>query len=194
MKEFDQLLQTLPASDPWVCEALVREYYSYIYRLAYSILGDPDEAEDASQETFIHAFASLDRYQVGTNLKSWLSTIAVNLCRDQLRRHRTRQTLQGVLQTVERITRRQSSPEEAALHNEQANTLWQAVKGLDEKHRLPIILRFVHGLPAREIAEILHVSEGTIHSRLHYAIRKLQVKLKDLNGFSLSGLQDGGME
>lgn len=177
MPDVDRLLQHIPASDPQVSEALVEAHYAYIYRLSLSILGDPDEAEDAAQETFIHAILKLDRYQAGTYLKSWLSTIAVNTCRDMLRRRKARQALEGVLQALRLQTSHIPTPEETAVQNEGHAQLWQAVQALDEKHRLPVLLRYVHGLPVHEIAEVLSLSEGTVHSRLHYAVRKLQERL-----------------
>lgn len=66
------------------------------------------------------------------------------------------------------------TPEEAASGNEAERQLWNAVDRLDEKHRLPIILRYTYDLSASEIAETLGISEGTVYSRLHYAREKIQ--------------------
>lgn len=70
----------------WV--ALVGEHQGAIFRLAYLILGDPDEAEDVAQETFIRAFRSLERFDEDRSLKPWLLRIASNLSRNQLRSSR----------------------------------------------------------------------------------------------------------
>ena len=70
-----------------------------------------------------------------------------------------------------------ASPEEAAAQNEAHRQLWQAVDSLDEKHRLPVILRYVHELTVAEIAASLGTNEGTIHSRLHYARKALLDRL-----------------
>ena len=61
--------------------------------------------------------------------------------------------------------------------NQIHSELWKSVQALDEKHRLPVILKFVHGMSAVEIAESLQISEGTVYSRLHYAIHKLRERL-----------------
>ena len=162
-------------------ERLVREQYPYIRRLALSILDDggPDpaaEAEDAAQETFITAYRALAGFRGGSSLKTWLTAIAVNTCRGRLRKRKLRQALHTTLTVLHRAERL-ASPEEAAAQNEADRMLWQAVDSLDEKHRLPVILRYVHQLTVPEIAVSLGTSEGTVHSRLHYARKTLQDRL-----------------
>lgn len=182
MSDIELLLQQTSPADPRLFEAILQEYYGPVYRLAYSILNDPDEAEDAAQIAFIRAYQNLDRYRPGTNFRAWLFTIAVNSARDLLRRQKTRRGLQNFVQSVFHLEAQPESPENTTLVNEQNRALWQTVQKLDDKHRLPILLRFVHGLPIQEIAAILETNEGTIHSRLHYAIRKLQTLLNDEPG------------
>jgi RNA polymerase sigma-70 factor, ECF subfamily len=177
MSDFDHLLRRLPPDDPRLLETLVQEHYASVYRLALSILGDADEADDAAQETFIQAGQHLDRYQPGTQIKSWLAAITVNTCRGLLRKRRARQRLEEVLRAVRLISARPRSPEDLAVDVEGDEGLRRAVQGLDEKHRLPVILRYVHGLPVREVAAILNQPEGTIHSRLHYAHEKLRAEM-----------------
>jgi RNA polymerase sigma-70 factor (ECF subfamily) len=162
-------------------ERLVREHYPYIRRLALSILddGSPDpaaEAEDAAQETFITAYRALPGFRGGASLKTWLTAIAVNTCRGRLRKRKLRQALHVTLTGLHR-SERLASPEEAAAQNETHRQLWQAVDSLDEKHRLPVILRYVHQLTVPEIAASLGTNEGTVHSRLHYARKTLLDRL-----------------
>ena len=107
-------------------------------------------------------------------MKAWLSTIAVNNCRDRLRKRKRQQANLAEWEFLESCRHKGFSPEEAAIKSESDSNLWALVNNLGEKHRIPIILRYVHDLPIREIAEILRIREGTVHSRLHYAIRKLQ--------------------
>ena len=162
-------------------EILVRDHYAYLERLCLSILEDEQEAQDAIQETLLRALLHQAKFQPGTSLKSWLTTIAVNLSRDMLRRRSARQRLQGVLHLVGLASASRTSPEEAAISSERDRALWQLVRGLGEKHRLPLVLRYAHSLPVSEIAQMLGLSEGTVHSRLHYATRKLQQRM-DVDG------------
>jgi RNA polymerase sigma-70 factor (ECF subfamily) len=159
-------------------EALVHTHYDAIYRLALSILADADEAEDAVQETFIAADRALDQYRGQSSIKTWLFAIAINQCRQMLRRRKRRQTLADAWQAARLLLPRPSLPEDAVSKTETAVVLRQAVAELKEKHRLPIILRYAHNMTAPEIAQILQISEGTVHSRLHYARRELRHKLE----------------
>jgi len=154
-------------------ESLVREHYTYIRRLALSILDDGGaeasaEADDAAQETFITAYRSLAGFRGRSSLKTWLTSIAVNACRARLRKRKLRQALQTTLRGLH-LSERLASPEETAVQQEAHRHLWRAVDSLDEKHRLPVILRYVHEMSVPEIAASLGTNEGTIHSRLHYA-------------------------
>lgn len=158
-------------------EALVYTYYDAIYRLALSILADVDEAEDAVQETFIAADRALDQYRGHSSLKTWLFAIAINQCRQMLRQRQRRQTVANAWETARSLLARSTLPEETMAYTETADYLRQAVAELKEKHRLPIILRYTHDLTAPEIAQILQISEGTVHSRLHYARRELRQKM-----------------
>lgn len=157
--------------------AMLEQYYASLHFLAYSILSDPDLADDAVQEAIIRALDRIESYQVGSNMHAWLSAIVVNQCRDMLRRMKTRQRVQDVLQRFKINRTPQHSTEDRLLSNEAKQDLWSAVNTLNDKHRLPIILRYVHNYNAREIAQILGTREGTIHSRLHYACRQLQRQL-----------------
>jgi RNA polymerase sigma-70 factor (ECF subfamily) len=160
-------------------EELVQQYYAYLHRLAFSILDDDQEADDAAQESLLRALKNLDRLQAETNMKSWLSIITVNIARDMLRRRAARQRLNNLLVWGGILPSHQESPEKAVITSESRSLLWQAVSELDEKHRLPVLLRYLHDLNINEIARALGTNEGTIHSRLHYAIRKLQARLGD---------------
>jgi len=164
-------------NDAAVIEEIVKQYYATMYRVAVSILGDPDEAKDATQDTFIAATTKLDQYQVGTNFKAWLYTIGVNTCRGYLRKRKTRESLTNVLMSIQSFAARPPGPEESVLQDEIRSQLWAQVDKLSEKHRITVILRTMHGLSIREIAQIMQVKEKTVYTRLYDAYRKLRKQL-----------------
>lgn len=129
----------------------------------------------------MRALRNWKRFEPGSDLKSWLATIAVRLCRDRLRRRQARQRLQGILENLH-LASQPPSPEEVLISGESRRTLWAAVQALDEKHRLPLVLRYVNGMTASEIALALDLPEGTVHSRLHHAILKLGSRLEGWKG------------
>jgi RNA polymerase sigma-70 factor, ECF subfamily len=174
-------------------EDLIRSYYPAVMRLALSILDDGspagasvlDEAEDAAQETFIAAARTLDDYRGNASPKTWLFAIAINNCRTRLRRRRAYQALNRTLFAVQRIFGNEDGrdpsagdPEYLAECCERDAQLWAVVDGLDEKHRTVVVLRYVHELTTVEIAQVLNITEGTVHSRLHYARQKLAGQLR----------------
>ena len=192
MTNLDDLIRRSTSGDQQVYEALMVEYYNFIFRLSLSILGEPCEADDAAQETFIRAMTHLSGYQTGGNLKSWLAHIAVNFCRDRLRRLKTRnRLLELLIPGTRQAAQAAPSPEETVVRSERQQILYDCVQSLGEKHRLPILLRYVHGMPIAEIAQVLQLSEGTVHSRLHYAHLKLRDRLKGFDLESSNRIEEG---
>ena len=172
-----QWLRQCREGDPLAIERLVQTHQTEVYRLALSILDDPDEAEDAAQEVFVSALRSLDSFRGDASLKTWLFSITINVCRSRYQRDKSRARLRQVLQSLFRSD--QTGPESEAIQHEADSALWQAVRALDEKHRIPVILRYYHELPIDEIAEMLGVPIGTVHSRLNHARERLHTRLKD---------------
>lgn len=175
----DNLLLSRAAGDPAIVEAMVRDYRAPVYRLALSILHDTNDAEDAVQDIFVRAALALSRYQVGTNFKAWLYTIAVNTCRDYLRKRAARATLNQAWNAIQSFAARPPDPEASAIQNESRARLWQLVDQLSEKHRLAVILRLVHDLSIQEISQILEINEKTAYSRLYDAFKKLRQRIKN---------------
>jgi RNA polymerase sigma-70 factor (ECF subfamily) len=169
--------EQIESGDPSIlAEFLVEQHYPYLYRLAVSILEDEDEADDAAQETILRALSHWQDSPCREGQRSWLSAIAINHCRDRLRRRRTSQKVVQFLQVLHSNSK-DPSVEELVDRNQSHSNLWETVQSLDEKHRLPVILRFMHGLSAAEIAKLLQINEGTVYSRLHYAMGKLRQSL-----------------
>jgi len=172
-------LEQCREGDSCAIEQMVRYYQKDVYRLALSILDDHDEAEDGTQETFLAALRALDSFREGAAFKTWLFSIAINVCRSRLRREKNRKRVLQVLQDLFRSQGKNEPPEGRAAQNEADNQLWRVIQMLDEKHRIPLILRYFHDLPAADISQILNIPPGTIHSRLNHAREKLRVLLKE---------------
>jgi RNA polymerase sigma-70 factor, ECF subfamily len=159
-------------------DELVVQYYDTLVHLATSVLGDAAEAQDAAQETLIAAANALHRYRGESSLKTWLFAIALNVCRKHLRRRRGRTLLTGVLEKLHIHSPHAPTAEQAVDQSLAGQALWAAVNALSEPYRLPILLRYLHGLSVREIAHMLNTSESAISVRLHHARRTLHERLK----------------
>jgi len=176
--EIDQLIARCRAGDEEAVSRLVKDNQAAIFRLGLSILDDPAEADEATQETFLAALRNLGSYRGGASLRTWLFAIAINVCRGRLRRRRSWQRMQTVLLGKWLGEEQSVQPEAVSAQREQADMVWQAVQDLGEKHRLPVILRYYHDLPVAEIAGVLGISEGTVHSRLSIARDRLRGALQ----------------
>ena len=157
---------------------LIQDHQLGVFRLALSILDDPSEANEATQDTFIAALNALRSYRESSSFKAWLYTIALNTSRSRLRKRKARERLQHRLTAIFHVqTQRPPTLEDALIGNEEDAALRKALETLGEKHRIPIILRYYHELSVSEIAEILKIKEGTVHSRLSIARERLRVEL-----------------
>lgn len=158
-------------------EALVRRHQEPAFRLAYLILGDAAQAEDVTQEAFIRAYRHIDKYDPTRPFRPWLFAITANLARNQIR------SVGRYLAAVQRLINRQ--PERIKKHNPehvenkisrrwQSQTMWHAIQRLDGKDQQIIFLRYYLDLPVAETASTLGIAEGTVKSRLHRALSRLQ--------------------
>ena len=175
-----ELLAQCRAGDRVAVEQLVRDYQPQLFRLALSILDDGSQngsadAQEVTQDALLAALRSLDSYRGEAKLSTWLYSITVNLCRNHIR---TRQRRERVRNLFERLTTpiedAPSQPEDVIIRKQADYSLFSIVQSLNEKHRLPIILRYYHNCSVAEIAQILDIPEGTVHSRLNTARKKVR--------------------
>lgn len=171
--ESDLIRRALEGSEAaW--EALMCAHQEPVFRFAYLLLGDADEAADAAQETFIRAYRALERFDLDRPLRPWLLAIAANLARNR------RRSLGRYLAAVQRLGRRQEAPpgnhpiEELSAERLQAQLLWQAVRRLDPDAQQLLYLRFFLDLSIEETAQVLGVAPGTVKSRSHRAVARLR--------------------
>ncbi|MFN8440566.1 MAG: RNA polymerase sigma factor [Caldilineaceae bacterium] len=157
--------------------ALVRQYQTIVFRFAWLLLDDADEADDVAQETFIRAFRSLDSFDLERPLRPWLLQIAKHLASNR------RRSLRRYVAALGRWLRHQSAElDDPIVHYSQvavADELRQAVQRLDEADQEVIYLRYFLELSVAESAEALNVAPGTIKSRLSRALNRLRSVVAD---------------
>jgi len=117
-------LEQCREGDSLAIEKMVHTYQRDVYRLALSILDDPDEAEDSTQETFLAALRGLSSFREDAAFKTWLFSIAINVCRSRLQRGKTRGRLQQILQSLFTLRGEVEHPESSAMQNESDTELW----------------------------------------------------------------------
>lgn len=152
---------------------LVDHHQQAIFRLAYLLLGDADEAEDVAQEAFIRAFYALDLFDLARPLRPWLYRITINLA------HNRRRSVGRYLAALGRWFQQESepvgpTPQEQQLQQWEAQTLWQAVRHLNQADQEIVYLRYFLELSVAETAEIMNIAPGTVKSRLHRVLNRLR--------------------
>lgn len=187
LTDTSQLITGCIAGNETAIERLIYQYQGGVFRLTLSVLDDAIEANEATQDTFIAALAALESYRENSSFKAWLYTIALNISRNRLRKRKTIERLNQTLQAIFKVqNQRIPTPEEAVIRNEKDAALWKALRNLGEKQRIPIVLRYFHELSTAEIAEVLQINEGTVHSRLHIGRERLRLELEKQTEFSES--------
>lgn len=156
---------------------LVEEHQTHVYNLCYRMLGEPEAAEDAAQETFLRAYQNLSRYDQNRPFATWLLSIGAHYCIDRLRRRKLsmfsidEENDDGT--TLEIADSASPDPEAESTKREDRDHLHTLLKGLDETDRAAIIMRYWYDYSENEIAESLNLTVSAVKSRLHRARRAL---------------------
>jgi RNA polymerase sigma-70 factor (ECF subfamily) len=188
-------LEALKSGDRAEFARLVETYYELIYRLAYKMLNDPQEAEDILQETFLKAYRYIDGFDGRSSLSTWLYRIATNEALMSLRRKKldtvsmdeTLDTMEGEVEPVQ-IVDWCCLPEAELMSAEAQARLNQAIEQLPATLRVVFVLRDIQGLSTREVAEVLSLSETAVKTRLSRARLRLR---EDLSDYYSEKLRDG---
>lgn len=171
MSEAD-LIHRACQGDEAAWEALVQAHQEPVFRLAYLLLGDADDADDAAQETFIRAFRALASFDGERPLRPWLLRITTNLA------HNRRRSVRRYLAALQRALSVASEPVEPFCDRSamqwEAQVLWQAVQRLGRTDQEVIYLRYFLDLSEAETARTLEIAPGTVKSRLSRALGRLR--------------------
>ena len=162
-------------------EQLVEKYKRKAYFIALSFVGNQEDALDVSQDSFVKAFRSLNRFKEEFTFFPWFYTILRNNCLNHLRRRRCRDetSFDELQESGFQILDNKELPDEAADRTELHEKLRKTIGLLSVEHREIIMLRHFQGMSYKEIAAALQCPEGTVMSRLHAARQSLKLLLQD---------------
>ena len=163
---------------------LVQRYQKRIYRIALHLLRDADDAEDVTQEAFVHAFAALDRFDGRSQPFTWMYRIAVNLSLNAIRARKSKRKVGAlddprIAELLANGPQAPENPQATAAERELAGALCDAIDALTDTLRTTLVLIVVDGLSHAEAAEVLGCPEGTVAWRIHEARRKIRKYLDD---------------
>ena len=164
--------------DRHALDKLVRQMQIPIYNAAYRMLGNPEEAADVTQTTFLKVFENIQQYNPKYRLFSWTYRIAMNEAIDQLKRsNRTESLTEAPIADTD-------SPQQQAATSQMANEVQATMMELSEKHRAVITLRHFSECSYEDIGRILQLPEKTVKSRLFSARQQMKSKLQQHGVFS----------
>lgn len=185
----EALCRQVAERQPGAFERLVERYQERAYRIAWSILRDREDARDCSQEAFLKLHESAGSFAGQSRFSTWFYRILVNCCLDHQRRRRGWRRLLARRDSqddpepddpLERIAAPPSDPTEALEQDRRISRLWSAVEELSPQQRTAVLLQCREGLPTREIAAVLNLSEATVRVHLHRAYTALRRRVGDL--------------
>ena len=181
-----ELVQRARGGDREAFRQLVERYQRKVAALALGMLRNQEDALDVVQETFTKAYQSLDRFKGDSAFYTWVYRIAHNLCVDHQRRSAKQPhlSLDADDSSAPPLALPDAPPPDQpfarARDAEIARRVREAIAGLTPDHRAVILLRELEGLSYEEISQVLECPKGTVMSRLHYARRHLQTRLRGL--------------
>lgn len=168
------LISQCQAGDKDAFGQLVRAYAGRAIGAACVLLGNRDDALEASQDAFVRAWRNIRRFDGRSKFYTWYSAVLRNVCISRLRR---RKRVSGEITIEPAGPADQTDPSLLAERNERTELLWKAILQLPLKHREIILMSHFQHLSYKEIAETLQIPIGTVMSRLHNARKALRKSL-----------------
>jgi RNA polymerase sigma-70 factor (ECF subfamily) len=178
------LICRIQAGDEHAFATLFHDYKNLVYKAAYLILDNRQEAEDALQEVFLKVHRKIGSYKPAKgSFTVWLYRVTVNHCLNRQRRHKRRPpTLPFDEMAPHALADGNPSPESQVGADDEMR---QALAALSSRLRTTVILRYYAGLTYAEIAEVMNLPLGTVKSRLNQAIKILRRELESMGVESL---------
>lgn len=156
-------------------ERMMSAYGDALLRMCVIYLKDRALAEDAVQETFIKVYQKYHTFNQEAEEKTWIMRIAINVCKNYMRTSWFKKVKTGVdLETISK-----ECVDENLLEREKKSQILSEIAALDYKYKEVILLYYYQEMTTREIADVLHIKEGTIRVRLQRARQKLSVQLEE---------------
>src|SRR5262245_11092758 len=182
----EKLVRAAQRGDMPAFEELVGRHRDKIYARAFSMMRNEDEAVDLSQEAWVKGWQRLHQFQGESSFGTWMTRIVINLCLDQLRKHKRQRT-----ESIEEMTQESGgverqmpvitvNPAAGLERGELRARIDRALGQLSYEHRTVLVLHEFEELEYKEIAKVMGCSIGTVMSRLFYARRKMAALLADV--------------
>ncbi len=170
-----QLIRAAQSGDRDALITLLRNIETHVYRTAYYILNNEQDAMDASQEALIRIYTKINSYEEKAQFKTWVQRIVTNICIDKFRRTKPSVSIEE----HELVFKGDDNVEREVLSTYVAKDIQEAIEKLPEHHRAVVVLRYLQDFSYNEIADSLNLPLNTVKSYLFRARQQLQSLLQD---------------
>ncbi|GGL64493.1 RNA polymerase sigma factor SigW [Sporolactobacillus putidus] len=183
-----RLIRRVKKGDHQAFAELVDRYKNSVFAICLRMVGNRQEAEDLSQETFIRAYKHIDQFDNDRNFSTWLFRIATNLSIDSLRRKKPSVSLDAELPGAEGLALKEllsggeTMPDEQIVRAEMEKIIQHEISLLPEKYRSAVILKYIEDLSLKEISEIMGIPVGTVKTRIHRGREMLRKHMAAFRG------------
>lgn len=177
------LIRAAQSGDRDALITLLREIEQQVYRTAYYILKNEQDAHDAAQEALIRVYTKINSYEEKAQFKTWVQRIVTNICIDKFRRNKPTVSIDE----HEMVFQGKENVERQVMSTYLAQDIQEAIKQLPDHHRSVVVLRYVQDLSYSEIADCLDLPLNTVKSYLFRARQQLQNLLQDYQKGGVSG-------
>jgi len=167
-----ELVEAGRSGDDDALGSLVRRHHEAAFRVAVSLVGDDDLAQDVVQDAFMKAFRALAGFRGDSSFRTWLLTITANEARGALRRRGRRK--ETAIEDAGEVASEEMGPAGAAIVAQEAGRARKMLEQLPEKQRMSVTLRIEEGLSFKEIGEVIGSSEGAARVNYFHGIRRLR--------------------
>ena len=178
-----ELIRAAKSGDREALISLLREIETHVYRTAYYILGNEQDAMDAAQEALIRIYTRIHLYEEKALFKTWVQRIVTNICIDKFRK--TKQTVS--IEEHNMVFTSTKNVEDEVISSYVAKDIQEAIRKLPEHHRSVVVLRYLQDFSYNEIAESLDLPLNTVKSYLYRARQQLQALLQEYDKGGVRG-------
>jgi RNA polymerase sigma factor (sigma-70 family) len=175
-----EILEGVRRRDPKALASFFDATFSYVYNLAFRLMGNRESAEDVTQDVFVKVYRAADRLEVDRHPKPWLTTITYNTCRDAARRSAVRPEASEDAKVIGERLADSSTPEDALLRKEREELTEKALLELDEELRAVVILHDFCGTTHEDIAEMMGLEHAAVRKRYSRALKRMAKTIRGL--------------
>ncbi len=175
MKTDEELIEKIKDGNIAAFEEIITRYKAKIYKIIFSIIRDPQDAEDLVQEVFIKVYNSIRKFRGRSRFYTWLYRITVNVALNYLRKNKKN------LEFIDDIgfSLKEREIEEHIYTQEIVKEIFDLANALPKKEKLIFILKFQNGLSNKEISEVLGLSRDSVKANLYHALKKMRKSLRE---------------